>query len=86
MQALLLGQSVAGVATSALSFITIWRTGSDAQLKPTAEDVKSAAMQYFIACAILELLGILGYFSLPYIPFVQYCAVGQGELPLLFAM
>ena len=80
MQALLLGQSVAGVATSVLSFATIWRTGSGStQAKPTAEDVKSAAIQYFLACAIIEILGIIAYFLLPQIAFVQHHTVGEGQ-------
>lgn len=67
------------MATSILSFLTIWGS-TDTESKPTSEDVKPAAIQYFLACAFIEVLGIAGFLLLPYIPFVQYCTNSQGKI------
>lgn len=78
-QALVLGQSIAGVATSLLSFITIWGTAPGQQEFPSSADVGPAAVTYFLACATVVCLGILGYWLLPSIDFVQHWTLRGSE-------
>jgi hypothetical protein len=75
-----LGQSIAGVATSVLSFVTIWGTPPGQQEFPSSEDVATAAVTYFLACSAVVCLGILGYWLLPSIDFVQHWTLREGEL------
>ena len=81
LQALVLGQSLAGVATSVLSLITIWSSAVSSQKIPTAEDVSKPATIYFLACGLVVLLGIIGYWVLPHIDFVQHWALKEGTAP-----
>ena len=79
-QALVLGQSLAGVATSVLSFVTIWTSAASQHELPTPEDVQSAAVQYFVVCAAVVALGLIGYVTLPHMQFVQHWTLRDGEL------
>ena len=79
-QALVLGQSLAGVATSVLSFATIWTSAASQHELPTPEDVQPAAVQYFVVCAAVVALGLVGYVTLPHMHFVQHWTLRDGEL------
>ena len=79
MQVLVLGQSLAGVATSVLSLVTLWASPPSTKELPTAEDVGRPAMIYFLACGLVVVLGIVGYWVLPHIDFVQHWALKEGE-------
>lgn len=76
----MLGQSLAGVATSVLSLITLWASPPSPKELPTAEDVGRPAMIYFLACGLVVVLGILGYWVLPHIDFVQHWALKEGKV------
>lgn len=86
-QALVIGQSLAGVATSLLSFLTILGSASSQHGWPTAEDVRPAAVKYFAACALTVLMGLAGYLILPQLHFLQHWTLIQGDmLPLTFLL
>lgn len=73
-----MGQSLAGVATSVLSLVTVWASPPSLHEMPTAEDVSRPATLYFLACGLVVLLGILGYWILPHLQFVQHWTLKDG--------
>lgn len=75
----MLGQSLAGVATSVLSLITFWASPVSLHEHPTAEDVSKPATLYFLACGLVVLLGIAGYWLLPTLRFLQHWTLKDGE-------
>lgn len=80
LKALVFGQSMAGVATSVLSLVTIWASPPSIHELPTADDVGRPAILYFFACGIVVLLGILGYWGMSHLSYVQYWTLKEGEV------
>lgn len=79
LQTLVLGQSLAGVATSVLSLVTTWASPVSQHELPDAQDVSKPATLYFLACGLVVLLGILGYWLLPHLRFVQHWTLKDGK-------
>lgn len=72
-QAASVGMAVSGFGVSALSFVTVWATPSDASMAPrTPAQVAPAATAYFAVSAALTAAAIGAYFALNYLPYWRH--------------
>ena len=73
LQGVVSGIAVGGLVTSSLSFVSQLRANSDGGDAPqTAQDVAPAAFMYFTTSACVIGACIVGYWSIPWLPYGRY--------------